>query len=113
MIVVIAASRTITSVRVMNANTTAQAENHNESTYALLIGSAEKRRNIFEAAIHLLLILGCLMTIWQFARQPVSIPSNGVKETASVVCVDQGKTFGEPCRAQIKGRIEQCNLAEI
>ena len=87
----------------MNVNTTAQRENQYESTYALLIRSAEKRRNIFEAAIHLLLILGCLMAMWQFTQQPVSIPLTGLKETACSGCVDQAKIFGEVRHPKIKG----------
>jgi hypothetical protein len=87
----------------MNANTTAQPENDHQSTYALLIRSTEKRRNLFEAAIHLLLILGCLMAIWQFAHQPISIPSTGLKETACAACTDEGKTFAEARRPKIKG----------
>jgi len=84
-------------------NTTDEAENQYESTYALLIRSEEKRRNIFEVAIQLLLILGPLMAIWQFAQQPVSIPSTGLKETGCVVCVDEVKTLREARRPEIKG----------
>ncbi|HEY2101610.1 MAG TPA: hypothetical protein VGH08_00005, partial [Chthoniobacterales bacterium] len=62
-------------------NTTEPAAEH-ESTYALLIRSEEKSRNLFEVAIYPLLILGPLIAIWQFAQQPVHIPaclSTGVR----------------------------------
>ena len=54
----------------MNAqpNTTDQLENQHESTYALLIHSEEKNRNLLEVAIYPLLMLGPLIAIWQFAQ---------------------------------------------
>jgi hypothetical protein len=84
-------------------NTTDQPENQYESTYALVIRSEEKRRNVFEVAIHLLLILGPLMAIWQFAQQPVNIPSTGLKGADCVVCIDEVKTLREARRPEIKG----------
>ena len=65
----------------MNAatNATSQPDNPHESTYALLIRSEEKCRNMFEAVIHPLLILGPLIAIWQFSQQPVNIPATGLK----------------------------------
>ncbi len=84
-------------------NTTDHTANHHESTYALLIRSEEKRRNGFEVVIHLLLILGPLIAIWQFAQQPVSIPSTELKGAGCVVCVDEGRTLGEARRPEIKG----------
>jgi len=84
-------------------NTTDQPEEQHESTYALLIRSEEKRRNIFEVAIHLFLILGALMAIWQFAQQPVGIPSTELKGAGCVVCVDEVKTLREAPRPEIKG----------
>ena len=93
------------SVDVMNerTNTTDERENQYESTYALLIRSEEKRRNVFEVAIHLLLSLGPLIAIWQFAQQPVTIPSTGLKGADCVVCVDKVKTLREGGRPEIKG----------
>jgi hypothetical protein len=49
-------------------NTTGQPGYEDESTYALLIRSEEKSRNVFEMVIYLLLILGPLVAIWQFAH---------------------------------------------
>jgi hypothetical protein len=92
-------------VRVMNErkNTTDQPEEQYESTYALLIRSEEKRRNVFEMAINLFLILGPLMAIWQFAQQPVGIPQVGLKGARCVACVDEVKTLREGRRPEIKG----------
>jgi hypothetical protein len=52
-------------------NTTDQSENHHESTYALLIRSEEKSRNLFEVALYPLLSLLSLIAIWQFAQQAI------------------------------------------
>ena len=92
-------------VGVMNerTNTTDERENQYESTYALLIRSEEKRRNGFELVVHLLLILGPLIAIWQFAQQPVSIPSTELKGAGCVVCVDEGRTLGKARRPEING----------
>ncbi len=60
-------------------NTIDQPDNQHESTYALLVRSEEKSRNLFEAVIYPLLILGPLIAIWQFAQQPVKIPAAGWK----------------------------------
>jgi len=61
------------------ANTTGQPDYQHESTYALLIRSEEKSRNVCEMVIYTLLILGPLIAIWQFAQRPVNIPAAGLK----------------------------------
>jgi len=60
-------------------NMTDQPDYQHESTYALLIRSEEKSRNVFEMVIYTLLILGPLIAIWQFAQRPVNIPAAGLK----------------------------------
>jgi hypothetical protein len=105
---VIAASRLRRRVDVMNerTNTTGQPENQDESTYALLIRSEEKSRNIFEVVIYPLLILGPLIAIWQFARQPVNIPAAGLKGARCVACdaSAQKNIYGENFPARRGGR---------
>ena len=60
--------------------TTDQLEDqHKESTYALLIRSEERSRDVFEMVLYGLLILGSLIAIWQFAQRPVNIPAAGLK----------------------------------
>src|SRR6266513_108888 len=66
-------------------NTTTKPENQHESSYALLIRSEEKSRNVFEMVIHPLLILGPLIAIWQFAQQPINIPAAGLKGPRDIV----------------------------
>ena len=68
-------------------NTTDQPDYQHESTYALLIRSEEKSRNVFEMVIYTLLILGSLIAIWQFAQRPINIPAAGLKGARGAVCV--------------------------
>ena len=58
----------------MNAppNTTDQTETKHESTYALLIRSQEKNRNLLEFASYPVLIIGAVIGIYQFAQQPIT-----------------------------------------
>ena len=56
-----------------------------ESTYALLVQSEEKERNLSETAIYMLLILGAVFSVWQVARQPVNLPVSRVIESAPIV----------------------------
>jgi len=81
MTIVIAATPLSRECGCMNEqlNTADQSENQHESTYALLIRSEEKSRNVFEMVIYTLLILGPLIAIWQFAQRPVNIPAAGLK----------------------------------
>lgn len=44
------------------------------STYALLVQSEEKSRNILETVLYALFALSALVSIWQFAQQPSALP---------------------------------------
>jgi hypothetical protein len=44
-------------------------------TYRLLIQSEEKSRNILETALYALFAFAAVVTIWQFAEQPSSLPT--------------------------------------
>jgi hypothetical protein len=46
----------------------------NRSTYALLVQSEEKSRNIMETALYALFTLSAVVSIWQFAQQTGSLP---------------------------------------
>jgi ABC-type sugar transport system permease subunit len=46
----------------------------NRSTYALLVQSEEKSRNIMETALYALFALSAVVSIWQFAQQPSALP---------------------------------------
>jgi hypothetical protein len=45
-----------------------------ESTYALLVRSEEKKRNMLEVLVYALFILSAVFSIWQFAHQRVELP---------------------------------------
>jgi hypothetical protein len=68
-------------------NSTLSAEGF-ESTYALVVRSEEKERNLFEGAVYLVLILSAVFSIWQAAHQPVaflrSSTSTSVAQSANL-----------------------------
>ncbi len=106
MIIVIAANRPAQESCVMKEQTdrTDQPEDqHKESTYALLIRSEEKSRNVIEMAICPILILGAVIAIWQFAQQPVNIPADGLKGAGCVACVDDLRAVRQVRHPEIKG----------
>lgn len=53
-----------------------------ESTYALLVRSEEKERNLFEGAVYFAVVLSALVSIWQVAIQPVALPLTSVRTTS-------------------------------
>jgi hypothetical protein len=55
-----------------------------ESTYALLVRSEEKERNLFEIIAFGVFILSAVFAIWQFAQQPLNLPLAVMPRTASV-----------------------------
>ena len=55
-----------------------------ESTYALLVRSEEKERNLFEGAAYLAFILSAVFSIWHVAHQPVELPKGNVIHTTTV-----------------------------
>jgi hypothetical protein len=61
-----------------------EPENQHESTYALLMRSEEKGRNLLEMVIYPLLIIGAIIAIWQFVLQPMTAPSVDAKTGLSI-----------------------------
>ncbi len=55
-----------------------------QSTYALLVRSEEKERNLFEAAIYALFILCGVVAVWQFVQQPVPVRTHIGNEEATL-----------------------------
>ncbi len=102
MIIVIAASDVPPESCVMKEQigTTDQPK---ESTYALLIRSEEKSRNVIEMAIYPILILGAVSAIWQFAQQPVNIPPVGLDAGGCVACVDDLRALRQVRHPEVKG----------
>ncbi len=92
------------SVMKEQTGTTDQLEDqHKESTYALLIRSEEKSRNVIEMAIYPILILGAVIAIWQFAQQPVNIPAAGLDAGGCVACVDDLRALRQVRHPEVKG----------
>jgi hypothetical protein len=106
MTIVIAASQVPLENCVMKeqTGTTDQLKDqHEESTYALLIRSKEKNRDLLELTIHPTLMLGAVLAIWQLVQQPVNIPAAGLERASCVVCVNKSQTLPEDRHPQIKG----------
>ena len=106
MTIVIAASQVPLESFVMKeqTGTTDQLKDqHEESTYALLIRSEEKSRNALEVAIYPLLILGPLIAMWQLVWQPVNIPPAGLDGRGCIACVDELQTLRHVRHPEIKG----------
>ncbi len=59
-----------------------------ESTYTLLVRSEEKERSLFETIAYGLLIVSSVAAIWQFAVQPVRVPSGATVHTAALAQVE-------------------------
>ena len=106
MIIVIAASDVPPESCVMKEQidtTNQQEDQHKESTYALLVRSEEKSRNVIEMAIYPILILGAVIAIWQFAQQPVNIPPAGLDAVDRVACVADLPALRQARHPEIKG----------
>ena len=58
-----------------------------ESTYALLVRSEEKKRNVLEILVYALFILSAMFTIWQFELQTFPFPID--KLANATVCATQ------------------------
>jgi hypothetical protein len=61
-----------------------------ESTYALLVRSEDKERNLCEGVAYLIFILSAIFTFWQVAQQPMTFSNRaGIHSTS----VTQSVTF--------------------
>lgn len=61
-------------IRCMKEPAIDQPEDQHESTYALLVRSEEKSRNLLEMVVYPLLIAGVIIAIRQFVLQPMNLP---------------------------------------
>ena len=64
-------------------------ESHEESTYALLVRSEEKSRGVLEIVLYAFFIVSALVSIWQFAIQPVELSAPGLIGQTNTVVVDE------------------------
>jgi len=58
-------------------------KNQFESTYALIVRSEEKSRSVLEVVLYAFFILSAVLSILQFAQNPVKIPAAGLERSAS------------------------------
>ena len=65
--------------------------NQQESTYTLLVRSEEKSRGVVEIILYALFIFSALILFWQFAQQPVKVPTAGLQSARCVACIVAGK----------------------
>jgi hypothetical protein len=65
--------------RGIGINQTNTMNNQFESTYALLARSEEKGRGVLEILVYAVLILGVVLSIWQFVQTPVDISAPGLE----------------------------------
>ena len=54
------------------------------STYSLIVRSEEKSRSILEIVLFAFFILSAVVSIWQFAREPVAVPAVGLEPAQTV-----------------------------
>jgi hypothetical protein len=54
----------------------------NKYTYKLLVQSEERNRNIMEIALYGLVALSALISIWQFAEQPLQMTGKTINQRA-------------------------------
>jgi len=55
----------------------------NKYTYKLLVQSEDKSRNILETAVYGLVALSVIVSIWQFAEQPLQTTGQPAKRQAT------------------------------
>jgi hypothetical protein len=59
----------------------------NRYTYRLLVQSGDKRRNTLEMALYVLVAISVLLSIWQFAEQPSTLPLENTERSSQEVVV--------------------------
>jgi len=57
--------------------------NQFESTYALIVRSREKGREVLETVLYIAFILSAVLLIWEFAQSSINIPAPGSKNWAA------------------------------
>ena len=65
-----------------------------DSTYALLLHSEEKERNLSESFVYLLFTLSAVFSIWQVAQQPLTIPADLTQGLAPMAQTAEAQPHG-------------------
>jgi hypothetical protein len=54
------------------------------ATYAVLLRSEQEERSAIEAVVYLLFIVSAVFSIWQVARQPITLPVDAATQRAMI-----------------------------
>ena len=67
-------------------------DRHTESTtYAVLVRSEQEERSVAEGVVYLLFILCAVFSIWQVARQPITLPVDTATQRATIAQTVSGQ----------------------
>ena len=64
------------------------------TTYAVLVRSEQEERSVAESAVYLLFILSAVFSIWQVARQPITLPVDTATQRATIAQSVSGQHQG-------------------
>lgn len=65
-----------------------------DSTYAVLVRSEQEERSVAESAVYLLFIVSAVFSIWQVARQPITLPVDTATQRATIAQSVSGQYQG-------------------
>ena len=65
-----------------------------DSTYAVLVRSEQEERSAVETAVYLLFIVSAVFSIWQVARQPITLPVDAATQRAAIAQTATGQHQG-------------------
>ncbi|HSH39462.1 MAG TPA: hypothetical protein VK993_11820 [Chthoniobacterales bacterium] len=64
------------------------------STYPVLVRSEQEERSAAESIVYLLFIVSAVFSIWQVARQPITLPVDTAMERAAIAQSVSGQHQG-------------------
>ena len=74
-----------------NTNLTRNAA---DATYAVLVRSEQDERSAMESVVYLLFIVSAVFSIWQVARQPITLPVDAATQRAGIAQSVSGQHQG-------------------
>ena len=64
------------------------------STYAVLVRSEQEERSVAESIVYVLFVLSAVFSIWQVARQPITLPVDAATQRAAIAQSVSGQHQG-------------------
>ena len=64
------------------------------ATFAVLVRAEHEERSVAESAVYLLFILSAVFSIWQVARQPITLPVDTATQRATIAQAVSGQHQG-------------------